>query len=333
LTDIATGSGGKIRLLDWLGLLGDLVRVRILSACEQHELSVAELCAVVQLPQSTVSRHLKALSEERWLSFRREGTSRLYRFDSGLQPQAGKQLWTLIRGQTQTEPALQEDAGRLARVVQQRQSRSQAFFASSAGQWDRLRTELFGHEFDLAALAALLPADAVVGDLGCGTGRTSERLAPFAKSVHAVDTSAAMIQAAESRLAGLGNVRIQRGVLEDLPLDSGCLDVALLSLVLHHVPAPQAVVCEAARVLAPGGLLVVVDMQSHDREDYRQQMGHQWLGFSASDLQQWQADAGLEAQRHVALPPVTGVKGPPLFVATARRPCNANSSIPMPTDS
>ena len=131
--------------------------------------------------------------------------------------------------------------------------KSQEFFSSSAGQWDRLRDELFGDRVHLAALAALADGDWVVGDLGCGTGQVSAALAPFVAQVIAVDASAAMLQAAKRRLAGLDNIDLRRGELEALPIDDDRLDVATLMLVLHHVPEPEKALAEVARVLKPGG--------------------------------------------------------------------------------
>jgi ArsR family transcriptional regulator len=128
-----------------------------------------------------------------------------------------------------------------------------------------------------------------------------------------------MLQAAKKRLSGLDNVDLRRGELEALPIDGGRLDAATLMLVLHHVPEPQRALAEVTRVLKPQGHAVIVDMLPHDRENYRQQMGHVWLGFSDEHVRRMFQDAGLEQVRIVALPPDARVKGPGLFVATGRR--------------
>lgn len=298
--------------------LGDLTRVRMLHACDQHELNVAELCAVLQVPQSTASRHLKVLSENQWLSSRREGTSRLYRVERDGLPAPARRLWKLIQQQCAEDGALRADEARLERVLRERQTGSQAFFASSAGQWDKLRSELFGEHFDTAGFLALLDPEAAVGDLGCGTGKTSESLAPFVRKVVAVDGSAAMIKAARQRLRAQPNVELHKANLEDLPIEDASLDVAFLSLVLHHISEPLRVFTEVARVCKPCARLVVVDMQQHERNEYRQQMGHVWLGFSRAQLEEWLQQAGLELLHFVDVPPDPAAKGPPLFVATGQ---------------
>jgi ArsR family transcriptional regulator len=135
--------------------------------------------------------------------------------------------------------------------------------------------------------------------------------------VIAVDESSAMLGAARKRLAGQEHVELRGGRLEDLPIEDGALDAAVVSLVLHFVVEPAAVLREAARVLAPGGRLLVVDMLPHEREEYRAAMGHVWLGFDEAQLAGWLHDAGLTAARFVPLPPDPQAKGPGLFTARA----------------
>jgi ArsR family transcriptional regulator len=200
-----------------------------------------------------------------------------------------------------------------------RRTKSQEFFSSSAGQWDRVREELFGDRFHLAAMAAFAQGAWTVGDLGCGTGQVSAAMAPFVAHVIAVDASAAMLQAAKKRLQGVENVELRRGELEALPIDDARLDAATLMLVLHHLPEPGRALAEVARVLKPDGRAIVVDMLPHDREGYRQQMGHVWLGFGDDQLRTIFHESGFEEARIVPLPPDARSKGPGLFVATARR--------------
>jgi ubiquinone/menaquinone biosynthesis C-methylase UbiE/DNA-binding transcriptional ArsR family regulator len=307
-------------ILDHLASLADTTRSRLLLLLDRRELPVSQLCAVMQLPQSTVSRHLKALADSGWVSARAEGTSNVYTMTRELDA-AARRLWIIVREQVGGTPAAVEDQRRLQASLSERRTRSQEFFSSSAGQWDRVRDELFGDRFHLAALGALANPDWTVGDLGCGTGPVSAALAPFVAHVIAVDASAAMLQAARKRLQHLNNVDLRRGDLEALPIDDGRLDLATIMLVLHHVPEPAEAIGEVARVLKPGGRLVVVDMLPHDREVYRQQMGHLWLGFSEDHLREMLDGARFDAVRLVPLAPDSRAKGPGLFAATAvKRP-------------
>jgi ArsR family transcriptional regulator len=165
----------------------------------------------------------------------------------------------------------------------------------------------------------LLPSNWVVGDLGCGTGALLSTLAQSVARVIGVDGSDEMLAAARARLRAAENVELRRGPLEALPIDDATLDAATMMLVLHHVPSPSIAIAEAARVLKPGGQLLIVDMAPHEREEYRRQMGHVWLGFSEEQISRWLQQAGLGGVSVRALPPATEAKGPGLFAATAAK--------------
>ncbi len=304
-------------IFDDLTALSDATRSRMLLLLERHELTVGEICAVMQLPQSTVSRHLKTLSDAGWVMSRREGTSRFYTLALDDRGQATRRLWMLLRDQVSATSGADQDARRLRGVLARRQTTSQEFFSSAAGRWDKLRAELFGPASYLQALAGFLDASWTVGDLGCGTGQATAALAPFVSRVIAVDRSGDMLQAARRRVRDFDNVDVRRGELESLPIDAGELQAATLLLVLHHVPDPAAVIREAARVLAPGGRLLICDMLPHDREEYKQQMGHVWLGFGEDQIRKLLTAAGFENVRFAALAPDPSAKGPALFVASA----------------
>ncbi len=303
--------------LDWLQTLADATRVRLLRLLEQEELSVSELCAVVQLPQSTVSRHLKVLIEDEWLASRRDGTNHLYRIDRGLWNENRVSLWHWVRQQADS-PTTNLDQQRLAGILAER-SRSEAFFSTAAEQWDKLRVELFGKQLDAVAMAACLPSDAVVGELGCGSAPLCQLVAPFVQTAYAIDNSAAMLSAARSSLTHYNNVHLRSGSLTDLPLEDNVLDAAWLVLVLAYLPDPVAVLREAARVLRASRSLVIMDLLPHDRAAYKIDMGHLRLGVSRDELNDWLAQAGLKLSRYFPLPPDSQAKGPALFSAVATR--------------
>ena len=267
-----------------------------------------------------MSRHLKALSDAGWVTARAEGTSNLYSLTREDLDAPARKLWQLVRDQVGASPAAAQDQRRLATVLAERRTKSQEFFSSSSGQWDRLRDEMFGDRFHLAALGAFADPAWTVGDLGCGTGQVSAALAPFVARVIGVDGSAAMLQAAKKRLQSFENVELRRGDLEALPIDDRRLDAATLMLVLHHVPEPEQALAEVARV----------------RETRRPRSsswtccrtiatttGSRW-GTSGWDSRtstsaRSSASAGFGDIRVVALPPDARAKGPALFVAAGRQ--------------
>jgi ArsR family transcriptional regulator len=314
-------------VFDQLTALSDPTRSRLLHVVEDRELTVTELCSVLQLPQSTVSRHLKILSDDGWVASRADGTSRYYRLESSLDSGA-LQLWGIVRDQVAASSAGRQDARRVAGVLRDRRSRSQEFFSTAAGQWDAVRTELFGERSPLVGMLALVNPEWVIADLGCGTGPLTATLAPFVRRVVAVDASAAMLAAAHRRLDGTSNVDIRQGELEALPIADAEVDAVVMSLVLHYIAEPLKALGEAARVLRPGGRLIVVDMMPHDREEYRQQMGHVWQGFSSEQMTEWLSAAEFDGARYMPLPVDSNVNGPPLFVVAAE----VRSSQPAATD-
>lgn len=307
-------------IFDRLQVLADPTRTRLLALLDRHELTVSELCAVTQLPQSTVSRHLKVLGDGAWVASRADGTSRRYRAAGERLDAAGRRLWHLVRDQAGTAASGQQDVQRLRSVLAQRRTASQEFFSTAAGQWDRLRSELFGNRADVVGLLGLLDETWTVADLGCGTGQVAELLAPFVAEVVAVDESAAMLAAARKRLREQENVTVREGDLAALPIDDDALDAALLFLVLHYTAEPAEVLAEACRVLKPGGRVLIVDMMPHDRADFRDQMGHVWQGFGAEEMTRWAEAAGLRALRYRPLPADPAARGPTLFAASARKP-------------
>ncbi|MDH4131344.1 MAG: metalloregulator ArsR/SmtB family transcription factor [Gemmatimonadota bacterium] len=296
--------------------LADTTRNRILLVLEDQELTVGELCDVLRLPQSTTSRHLKILSDEGWIASRSEGASRYYRMPVGDLDPGARRLWQAVRDEAGSSPDAVRDAERLRSVLADRRSKAEAFFATAAGQWDRLRLELFGARSELLPMLGLLDPAWTVADLGCGTGHLAHLVAPFVNRVIAVDASAAMLRAARTRLGHLANVELRRGELEDLPIEAASVDVAILALVLPYMAEPGQAVAAAAKTLRAGGRLLVTDLMPHERSEYRQTLGHLWQGFSEAQVSEWMTAAGLSGLRYHRLPLGTDTKGTALFTAS-----------------
>jgi ubiquinone/menaquinone biosynthesis C-methylase UbiE len=306
-------------IFDRLTALADPIRARLLLVLERHELTVSELRAALQLPQSTVSRHLRALGDAGWVASREDGTSNRYRMSTRELDAPGRKLWQSVREEVGGMATAARDAERVRSVMAARHSTSQQFFASSAAQWDKLRAELFGSRTELLALLGLLDPRWTVGDLGCGTGQLAESMAPFVKRVVAVDESPAMLRASRARLSARSNVDVREGTLEALPIESGELDAAILSLVLHYVADPALALAGIYRALKKEARVLIVDMMPHDRAEYRQTMGHVWLGFGEDQLTKWSEDAGFETCRFAPLPAPANSKGPTLFSAVLHK--------------
>ena len=305
-------------ILEHMTALSDQTRCRMLLLLERHELTVSELCSVLQMPQSSVSRHLKTLADDDWVTSRRDGTSRFYSMPvDDLDPGAA-QLWPLIREQVVATRGAGQDERRLRGVSERGGARSRR--SSSR----RRRAGGIGFAaissattFYLWAVLGLIDPTLVVGDLGCGTGQLTETVAPYVRRVISVDGSTTC---STPRVAARGARRTSssgKGELESLPIDDGELDVAMLSLVLHYSPEPPRALAEVGRVVQPGGRVLVVDMLPHEREEYQQQMGHVWLGFSDKQMTRLLHGAGFEHVRVRMLPADPDAKGPALFAAVA----------------
>jgi ubiquinone/menaquinone biosynthesis C-methylase UbiE len=306
-------------VLDRLSALADPTRSRILLLLERHELTVSELCSALQLPQSTVSRHLKLLSDDGWVAARGEATSRFYRMHPNQLDSDAKDLWAVVRAQVLNAVSAAQDHRRAERVLAKRRDKAQVFFLNAADMWDTMRGEMIGARTDLLALLDLLDEHWVIGDLGCGAGHISEALAPCVGRVIAVDESGPMLAAAQARLEQHANVDLRIGTIESLPIDDGALDVAILFLVAHFISDPSKVMREIRRTLKPGGRILIVDLMAHDRVEYVVQLGHVWQGFDGDQMREWLGNAGFSACRYRALPADPDAKGPDLFVASARK--------------
>jgi ArsR family transcriptional regulator len=316
------GSSQPHPLLHRLSALNDAVRLRILRLLDREELSVGELARALQLPQSTVSRHLKLLHEGGWAVKRSEGTASLYRVAEPSLDQSARDLWKIAREQLTASPisaTFQQDDARLSGVLAERATDSRTFFGRVAGEWDHVRSELFGERFTAEALLGLIDPDWTVADIGCGTGNAAELLAPHVKKVIAIDREPAMLDSARKRLKGCDNIDFRQGDLSRLPLKNDEVDAAIMVLLLHHVADPAAAISEVARVLHRGGIALIVDMVAHDRASYRHTMGHVHLGFDEKQVRAWAKAADLKFQRYQRQRPHSDSSGPDTFVATMRK--------------
>lgn len=305
-------------IFDRLGTLGDSTRCRLLVLLDGQEFSVSECCRVLQLPQPSVSRHLRVLADGGWVVARTRGTSRQYSAVRELAPDAAE-LWQVVRRELADDPQIAEDTERARAVLAQRDDPSRAFFSRTADRWDEIRAELYGVRADVLPLLGLLEPEWCVADLGTGTGLFATTVAPHVAQVIGIDRSAEMLDAARQRAEGLDHVEFREGTLEALPIDPGSIDLAVLSLVLHYVIDPGAALAEAARILRPGGRLIIVDARAHARDDLVEEMGHQWSGFDADRMTLWLTEAGLEPGPWQPLTPDPQGRGPLLFVQSARR--------------
>ena len=299
--------------------LADSQRARMLRLLEREELAVGELASALQLPQSTMSRHLKALFEAGIISKRAEGTATFYRLSRDAIAPDGRAAWDLLRSSLGGDAVFADDDRRMAEVVAARSPDPKGFFGRVGGDWSGLRMGLFGDRFSAEALLALLPAHWTVADLGCGTGEVAAEVAPFVSKVVAIDREPAMIEAARKRLRDCSNVEVRRGDLADLPTRGAEFDACVLSLVLHHVRDPAKVLASARKALKKQGVVIVIDMVEHSRGEYRATMGHEHLGFSRASLSTIASSAGLRIELYRALRPAIDGKGPGLFVARLAR--------------
>ncbi len=305
------------RFIACMESLADATRLRLLAMLAEHELGVAELCQVMQMPQSTVSRHLKVLANEGWIVSRRNGTANLYRMVVNELPQPAKSLWQVAADQIAAQPTFEQDRLRLKRVLDSREQDAQSFFSGAAGEWAQLRAELYGESFTDAAVRALLPKQWVVADLGCGAGDVALQLADHVQRVIAVDSTPAMLKAARKRAAGRKNIDIRMGDMLELPVEDGECDAALMLLALTYIEDASAAIAEMARILKPEGRAVIVDLLRHDRDDFRRQLGQVCLGFQPRQLKRMLGDAGFTDVRVETMPPEPQSRGPALLLAVA----------------
>ncbi len=281
--------------LDIFRALGDATRLRILALLRSMELSVGELAQVLGQSQPRVSRHVKILCDARLAERRKEGSwvfVALGRREAVEPVAAALDAW----GRVEPDHWAVADAARLAAVRADRAASAAAWFQDHAGEWDAIRS-LHVAESQVEAAMAALVGEAPVGtlvDIGTGTGRMLELFGDRAGMAVGIDRSSEMLRLARAKLDERPNTELRQADLYRLPLADGAADLAILHHVLHFAEAPAAAIAEAARVLGPGGRLLIADFAPHDREDLRERDAHVRLGFDDDQVAGWFAASALQ---------------------------------------
>ena len=296
--------------------LSDASRLRLLRLLRRQELNVQELVRITGLSQPRVSRHLAVLRDQGWLRQRREGTWNWYRaVDPGEFPFGAEFFGQAVATADRVAEAGDDDRT-LDGVLADRQRRSDDFFTGLAERWDRIRAEYDHPEISLGTVAALVDPGLRVLDIGTGTGAMLPVLGHAAGTVVALDNSAAMLARARTlcRTEGLAGVTLCNGTVEALPFVDGAFDACHSAMALHHVSDPAAAVREMARVVRPGGRVMITAFGSHREEWMRDELAHRWLGFARDEIEGMLREAGvapgayLERSRR---PERAGPGGPP----------------------
>lgn len=307
-------------LLPVFKALADATRLRILRTLQVSHFNVGELCTILQLGQSRVSRHLKILSGAGLLRSRREGSWVYYGLPREEHGQAvGTRGLLEILDASPEDAQDREDRARALETLELRSRRSQQYFEEVASHWDQEKRRFLGEMPYLDEVEAAVPECEVLADLGSGLGDLLLQRAPRHGKLIGVDQSTRMIAEAERRRDQLGaaNVEFRLGALEHLPLRDGEAGAAVVNMVLHHVADPPAVLREIHRAIGPGGTVVIADLAAHSEEWMREELNHQWLGFEPEDLASWLETAGFDTVTTRTCP--TGDGTPPVLLATGRR--------------
>jgi ubiquinone/menaquinone biosynthesis C-methylase UbiE len=290
---------------------GEETRLRILALVAEAELTVSDLTDILRQSQPRISRHLRLLAEAGLVERFREGTWAFFRLaEHGNGATVAR---ALVDHLNPADQIIARDRARLASVRAARATAAQAYFREHAAEWDRIRKLHVADDAVEDAIRASLgdkPFRSLL-DLGTGTGRMLELFGPEIERGLGLDLSLDMLQLARDRLerAGLKNCSVRQGDIYDLPLPNASFDVVILHQVLHFLDDGARAIHEAARVLRPGGRLLVVDFAPHEQEFLREQFAHRRLGFARETVSQWMTSSGLEPVLHKSLAPEPGPDG------------------------
>lgn len=296
------------QLLAGLRAAGEPTRLRLLALLARGELTVTELTQILRQSQPRVSRHLKLLCEAGLLERFREGSWVFYRLAaSGQVGELAEVLSGLI---PQEDIVIARDLERLEAVRAARAEKAAAYFRANSGEWNRIRSLYVPEDKVEQAMVELGARDGLgfVADLGTGTGRMLELFGPMAKTGLGIDLSPEMLALARAQLdrPELHHCSVRQGDLYDLPLQDENADLVTLHMVLHYLDDPAASIAEAARVLKPGGRLLIADFAPHELDYLRDSHAHRRLGFTQSEVTGWLADAGLTVGETRTMPPEGG---------------------------
>lgn len=289
--------------------IGEETRLRIMALLSRGELTVTEITQILGQSQPRVSRHLKILTEAGLVDKFREGSWMFYRA-SAPAPEATDAIIGAVRALNKSgDRVIARDGERFAQSRQARADLAAAYFEKNAAEWDRLR----GLQIEEAAvekrMRALVPEKVgLFVDLGAGSGRMLTIFADAYEKGLGFDLSREMLAVARANLdrAGVANAQVRHGDLFALPLESGLADVVCIHQVLHYLADPAAAVAEAARLLKPGGRLLLSDFAPHDLEFLREDHAHRRLGFPDEEVADWCAAAGLDLVATETLAPGGG---------------------------
>lgn len=295
-------------LLAGLRAGGDLTRIRLLVLLSEGDLNVKDLTQILGQSQPRISRHLKLLSEAGLIARFREGSWVFYRLaEQGALGDLANQIVALVlRG----EPVVARDLERLAAVKDERAAQAAAYFRSHAADWDKVRAlHVDEGEVERAMVEAVGrdPFGRLL-DLGTGTGRVLELFSPSIERGVGLDMSHEMLALARSRLeaAGIAHAQVRHGDLYNLPFEAGSFDAVTVHQVLHFLDDPARAISEAARMLTPGGRMLIVDFAPHELEFLREEHAHRRLGFAHDQVTRWVNEAGLDVELTRDLAPPAG---------------------------
>lgn len=317
-------------VLAMLRAAAEPTRLRILALLTQGELSVKDLTRILNQSQPRISRHLKLLAEAGLVDRLRDGSWAYFQLVA--HGDRGRLADALLSAINPLDPVLERDRGRADMVKRERETAAQTYFQTNAPEWDRIRSlHVTEAEVEAEVCRALgLGPFGLLVDLGTGTGRMLELLAGRYERAIGFDINHTMLAYARSKLeeANVRDASVRHGDLYEVALPDGAADAVIMHQVLHFLTEPAQAIHEAARILAPGGRLIIVDFAPHAMEFLRETFAHQRLGFSKSQMAQWLDEAGLELADERDLVPATRSEEGKLTVSiwTAIRPARLDTS-------